>query len=238
MSMTLEAYEYWVGMDEWTRVQSSLLLVEIDPNEITQFVIKELGTYFERDTQVKWRDINGLNDMKIQEAWKVYQRFRTVEFGIKYAEDPYYNQASSMYRQAFHPYLFMREANIRNIPIPKNLMKAIDARYFRETRENFFATASNLKTNPAKKEKTGRSAEYDNVGKGLMAILIAKLSNRYHNGGTLSASQIKESVLDLAKSLGVPEFGLAAIERDITAGLHQLSVTHGINLSSLSIKNS
>jgi hypothetical protein len=45
MSMTLEACEYLVGMDEWTLVQAPLLFVEIDPSKIPQQLIKKLGNY-------------------------------------------------------------------------------------------------------------------------------------------------------------------------------------------------
>lgn len=223
MSMTLKAYEYWVGMDEWTRVQASLLLVEIDPTEITQFVIKELDVYFESETPVKWRDINGLNDLKIQEAWRIYQRFRRVEFGVRYSDDPYFNWGAFMYRQAYHPYLFMREALIRNIPIPANLMRVIDDRYLREHEKKFFeSNSSRADSKLVLKQKSGRSLEYDNIGKGLMAMLLAEQSGLFTFGNNINASQIKNAVLGLAKKYGIDEFGLGTLERDITAGLEQL----------------
>jgi hypothetical protein len=180
-----------------------------------------LEGYFESDMQTECNNISELDNVKLQEAWKIYQRLRRIEFGVKYSDDPYFNWGSFMYRKAYHPYLFMREALIRNIPIPENLMKAIDDRYFREHKKKFFESASSHVESELK-QKTGRALEYDNIGKALMAILLSKKSGLFVSGNNVNASQIKKSVLGLAKDYGITEYGLGLLDRDITAGLEQL----------------
>ena len=235
MAIKAKSCLFWAGMDEWQLIQVSVLFNNIDPEVLPKNITDLLVDAFEADQLINSSDIQGfLNETEIKKVHKTYQIFRRIEFGVKYADSPYYSWGASMYRHAYHPYLLMYEAIERDLPIPKNLMQAMNNRYFRATQTNF--TPSKVKKSklkePAKKIRTGRSEEYDNIGKGIMAILLAKFSHRYTHGDDVSAKQIKESVLEMAKKMGIESFGLASLERDISAGLNQLKTTYNIDLKS------
>lgn len=58
---------------------------------------------------------------------------------------------------------------------------------------------------------------------GLLSILLARSSNSYCYGDNVSASQIKDAVLELANELELTNtHGLKSIERDISSSLNVL----------------
>ncbi len=204
-TITKPDYVFWSKWDEWTFKDAALLLHGFEPLNWKE---------------AKFNISKSPDEPELQEAHKTFLLLKHANWtGI-----------GLITSSSTHPYAIQEMARYKDLPFPPEITKYLEARRKREQenphRSRFLnSIPQEMEVAPEKnKEASAHSRERRNLLKTIAIIVLLleenekKYSKLKHNEN-LSASQLKDIILEKAEHLNIETDGLKSIDRKITEAL-------------------
>lgn len=200
-TITKPDYVFWSKWDEWTFKDAALLLHGFEP--------------------LKWKQAK-FNVSKPPDEPELGEAHKTFLI-LKYAN---WTGIGLITSNSTHPYAIEKMARRKDLPFPQEIIKHLEARRKREqaishSSHSTIAPPSEAEISPEKnKEVSAHSRERRNLLKiiGILVFLLVEneeKSSKLKRNESLSASQIKDIILQKAEHLNIETDGLKSFDRKI-----------------------
>lgn len=194
-TITKPDYVFWCKCDEWTFKDAALLLHGFEP--------------------LNWKRAK-FNVGKVPDEPELHEAYKTFLL-LKYAT---WKGMGLITNNSTHPYAIQEIARYKDLPFPQEITKHLEARRIREEENphpsRFLNTTHQEMEVPAEKNKdvSAHARERRNLLKTIGLLILILEGNK-----NLSASQLKNIILEQAEHLNIETDGLKSIDRKISEAM-------------------